>query len=133
MKTTSKEKRNFIVHCPSPSGLQAVNFAEAVKNTMTQFLGHSLYSIENTAQPDKFSNVLTSFWWAIATLTTVGYGDIYPVTHVGKLVAGFISLMGVGLVAIPTGLISAGFIEKLENQKREENICPHCGKNVSNE
>lgn len=92
----------------------------------------AMYSIENTAQPDKFSNVLTSFWWAIATLTTVGYGDIYPVTHIGKIVGGFIALMGVGLVAIPTGLISAGFIEKLENQKIKKSICPHCGNDIGN-
>ncbi len=70
-----------------------------------------MYEFENAAQPEKFQNAFSGFWWAINTITTVGYGDIYPVTTLGKLLSVFISVLGIGLVAVPTGIISAGFIE----------------------
>lgn len=91
-----------------------------------------MYYIESDVQPDKFSNILQSFWWAIATLTTVGYGDVYPVTGWGKLLSGCIALLGIGLVALPTGIISSGFIQALGDQKEKNThtICPHCGKKI---
>jgi voltage-gated potassium channel len=92
-----------------------------------------MYYIENNAQPGSFDNAFSSLWWTIATLTTVGYGDIYPVTTLGKILGIFISLMGIGLIAIPTGIISAGFIEQLDGGKKEAakyNYCPHCGKEL---
>jgi len=70
-----------------------------------------MYSIEHDAQPEAFQNAFSGLWWAIATFTTVGYGDIYPVTIVGKLLGGIVSLLGIGLVAVPTGIISSGFLE----------------------
>ncbi len=76
-----------------------------------------MYYIENESQPDAFSNIIASFWWAIATLTTVGYGDVYPVTFLGKIMAGLIAFLGIGLVALPTGIISSGFIEEVESRK----------------
>lgn len=88
-----------------------------------------MYYIEGDVQPDKFPNILASFWWAVATLTTVGYGDVYPITGLGKLISGFIAIMGIGLVALPTGLISAGFMNKIE-EKKDKDTCPHCGKNI---
>ena len=78
-----------------------------------------MYYIENDAQPSSFNNAYSSLWWAIATLTTVGYGDIYPVTVLGKLLGILISLMGIALIAIPTGIISAGFMEKNEQKKKK--------------
>jgi voltage-gated potassium channel len=89
-----------------------------------------MYYIEGQAQPDKFPNIIASFWWAIATLTTVGYGDVYPITAVGKFVSGFIAVLGIGLVALPTGLVSAGFMEKIGKSDRESKKCPHCGKKI---
>jgi voltage-gated potassium channel len=86
-----------------------------------------MYYIEGPVQPDKFPNILSSFWWAIATLTTVGYGDVFPVTALGKVVSGAIAVLGIGLVALPTGLISVGFIEKIGKKKEEMKRCPHCG------
>ncbi|MCR5655786.1 MAG: ion transporter [Lachnospiraceae bacterium] len=71
-----------------------------------------MYSLEHEAQPDVFANAFSGIWWATSTLLTVGYGDIYPITPIGQLLAIFISFLGVGLVAIPTGIISAGFIEQ---------------------
>lgn len=71
-----------------------------------------MYSIENPAQPEVFSNAFSGIWWAASTLLTVGYGDIYPVTALGKGVGIVITFLGVGMVAIPTGIISAGFVEQ---------------------
>jgi voltage-gated potassium channel len=93
-----------------------------------------MYSVENPVQPDKFQNVFASLWWAVATLTTVGYGDLYPITTFGKIISGIVSVLGIGLIALPTGIISAGFIEKINHSKHEKktNTCPHCGKELDN-
>lgn len=78
-----------------------------------------MYSIENEAQPEAFQNAFSGMWWAIATFTTVGYGDIYPITVAGKLLGGFVSILGIDLVAVPTGIISSGFME-LNNKEKEK-------------
>lgn len=77
-------------------------------------LGSSLcmYSLEHDAQPEVFSNAFSGVWWSMSTLLTVGYGDIYPVTTLGKFFGIIIAFLGVGIVAIPTGIISAGFVEQ---------------------
>ncbi len=77
-------------------------------------IGSSLcmYSLEHEAQPEVFSNAFSGIWWATSTLLTVGYGDIYPITTLGKIFGIFISFLGVGMVAIPTGIISAGFVNQ---------------------
>jgi voltage-gated potassium channel len=89
-----------------------------------------MFEVEGEAQPDKFPNLLSCFWWAIATLTTVGYGDVYPITALGKFLSGIIAVLGIGLVALPTGLISAGFVEKIVKDKKRPKKCPHCGKDL---
>ena len=90
-----------------------------------------MYHLEHKVQPDQFPNIISTFWWSIATLTTVGYGDVYPVTSWGKVVAGIIALLGIGLVALPTGIISSGFIENLYPETPEDNcFCPNCGKKL---
>lgn len=71
-----------------------------------------MYSLEHEAQPEQFANAFSGIWWSVSTLLTVGYGDIYPVTTLGKTMAIVISFLGVGMVAIPTGIISAGFVEQ---------------------
>ena len=70
-----------------------------------------MYYVEHDAQPEIFENAFSGLWWAVSTLSTTGYGDIYPVTFLGKLMAIFITLLGMCLVAIPTGIITAGFME----------------------
>ncbi len=70
-----------------------------------------MYDVEHAAQPDKFNNALSAMWWAMSTITTVGYGDIYPITTIGRILSAVITFLGIGLTAIPTGIISAGFIE----------------------
>ena len=71
-----------------------------------------MYSFEHEAQPEAFRNAFSGMWWAVSALLTVGYGDIYPITFWGQFFAIVIAFLGVGIVAIPTGIISAGFIEK---------------------
>ncbi|MBO4337803.1 MAG: ion transporter [Lachnospiraceae bacterium] len=87
---------------------------------ITLMLGSSLcmYSVEHEAQPLVFRNAFSGIWWSASTLLTVGYGDIYPVTSMGKLLGIIISFLGVGMVAIPTGIISAGFVEQYSHLKK---------------
>lgn len=92
-----------------------------------------IYHVENEANPDAFENAFSGIWWAVATFTTVGYGDVVPITALGKLFASVIALLGIGLVAVPTGIISAGFIELADEKEKEgeaadeKKFCPYCG------
>jgi len=87
-----------------------------------------MYFVEGSVQPDKFDNIFSSFWWALGTLSSVGYGDIYPITTTGKIISALVSLLGIGIVALPTGIISSGFISKLSQPKKIKIVCPHCEK-----
>ena len=98
-----------------------------------------IYYAEHDAQPDSFANAFSGLWWAVATLTTVGYGDIYPITVAGRILGAFIAIMGIGVVAIPTGILSSGFVEILEKRNKtdedkksgdEVKFCPYCGKKL---
>lgn len=91
-----------------------------------------MYHVENPVQPEKFRNIFSSLWWTVATLTSIGYEDITPVTVFGKIISGLMSILGIGLIALPTGIISAGFIEKIDKNKsiKKKNTCPHCGKEI---
>ena len=80
-----------------------------------------MYSIEHTAQPEVFRNAFSGFWWAVSTLLTVGYGDIYPVTLAGRIFGMILTFLGVGMVAIPTGILSAGFVEQYTRMKGTDN------------
>lgn len=92
-----------------------------------------MYAVENEAQPEAFGNAFSALWWAVATFTTVGYGDIYPITVLGKILSAVIALLGIGLVAVPTGIISAGFMERIQGAKEnignadKKDFCPYCG------
>ncbi len=80
-----------------------------------------MYSVEHEAQPDVFENAFSGIWWAASALLTVGYGDIYPITYAGRLLGTIIAFLGVGVVAVPTGIISAGFVEQYTIMKRANN------------
>ena len=82
--------------------------------------GSLLYLAEAEAQPDKFGSIPRSLWWAIVTLTTVGYGDAYPVTALGRFLAGIIAITGVTMIALPTGIFASSFSEAMERQRRRE-------------
>lgn len=88
-----------------------------------------MYFIENEVQPQAFGSIPQSLWWGVVTLTTVGYGDIYPVTPVGKVLGAVIAFLGVGMFALPAGILASGFAEQI-HRKREQRSCPHCGKEV---
>lgn len=85
-----------------------------------------LYYCENGVQPDAFSSIPATMWWSVATLTTVGYGDMYPVTLMGKFCASVIAILGIGMFALPTGILGAGFVEAIQKKKGQQ-TCPHCG------
>ncbi len=86
-----------------------------------------MYYIENEAQPENFSSIPETMWWGIATLTTVGYGDLYPITPFGQFMGGVIAVIGIGLFALPTGILASGFSEELSNRKEHADCCPTCG------
>ena len=110
-----------------------------------------MYNLEHEAQPEVFRNAFSGFWWAVNTLLTVGYGDIIPVTTAGRICGTLLTFLGVGMVAIPTGILSAGFVEQvsiireeavIENvlhesapcgeaeDKEDYSYCPYCGKKL---
>jgi voltage-gated potassium channel len=102
-------------------------FAESIKSSWPQLTASMvvtlfllflsailLYFVEGGVQPEAFGSIPRAMWWAMATLTTVGYGDVYPITVMGKICAGIISLMSIGVVALPAGIIAAHFSEKLK-------------------
>jgi len=97
-----------------------------------------MYFIENPAQPEHFESIPASMWWGISTLTTVGYGDVVPVTVLGKFVGGIIALLGIGFFALPAGIISNGFNEELRKIRKGEQEkvktplkeCPNCGERL---
>ncbi len=80
-----------------------------------------IYYAEHDAQPDQFENAFSGLWWAVATLTTVGYGDLYPVTALGRFLGAIIAILGIGMVAVPTSILSAGFMEMLNKETSEQN------------
>jgi len=87
-----------------------------------------LFFAEHNAQPDSFSSIPATMWWAVVTLTTTGYGDMYPITTIGRILAGTIMLTGVALFALPAGIITVGFLEEFRyNKKYKGHNCPHCG------
>ena len=86
-----------------------------------------IYYAEHDAQPDQFGNAFSGLWWAVATLTTVGYGDIYPITPIGRTLGAIIAILGIGMVAVPTSILSAGFMETLEKQTSAQKD-PEAGK-----
>lgn len=90
-----------------------------------------MYYVEHNSQPDKFSSIPETMWWGLATLTTIGYGDMYPVTTLGKMLAAVISIVGIGLFALPTGIFASGFVNELSKHE-EDHVCPKCGEKIKN-
>ena len=85
------------------------------------FSAAGIYFIENEVQPENFKSIISSFWWAVASLTGVGFEEIYPITIGGKIFGTIIALIGVGVVAVPTGIISASFVEIINDYKSNNN------------
>jgi len=88
-----------------------------------------MYYAEHEAQPQVFSSIPAAMWWAAVTLTTVGYGDAYPITALGKAMAAMTAVFGIGMFALPTAILGAGFLDDLASHKKAQR-CPHCGKEI---
>lgn len=99
-----------------------------------------MYHLEHDAQPDAFSSIPATMWWGIVTLTTIGYGDMAPITVGGRLLGSIVAILGIGMFALPAGLLGATFVEELQKARRlgrEQRVteghhpdaphCPHCG------
>jgi voltage-gated potassium channel len=90
-----------------------------------------MYFIEGAAQPAVFSSIPAAMWWGVVTMTTVGYGDVFPVTPAGKVLAGVIALLGISLFILPAGIIAAGYAAEMQRRKDVEIVCPKCGNVIS--
>jgi len=85
-----------------------------------------MYAAENEAQPELYTSIPSTMWWSIATLTTVGYGDVYPITPFGRMLGGIVMILGIGLFALPAGILASGFTDELQ-RKHAGPPCPQCG------
>lgn len=96
------------------------------------FSSSGMYYFEHNAQPERFKSIPDAMWWGVATLTTVGYGDIYPITAMGKVFGALIAMLGIGLFAVPAGIFASGLLGSLQsNNQQKEICCPHCGKSIN--
>jgi voltage-gated potassium channel len=90
-----------------------------------------LYFAEHLAQPKVYSSIPATLWWAVVTVTSIGYGDMVPITVLGKILSGLISLSGLAIFALPAGIITAGFLEEMSKTKKKKHLhCPHCGEPI---
>ena len=90
----------------------------------------AMYVVERDVQPEKFASIPDAMWWAVVTLATVGYGDVYPITPLGKFISAFVALSAIGLFALPAGILAAGFAESIRKRRTDTGqtiVCPQCG------
>jgi voltage-gated potassium channel len=96
------------------------------------FSSSLMYVVEHEAQPDKFPDIPSALWWGVVTLATVGYGDVFPVTPLGKFFGGIIAFLGIGMFALPTGILASGFAEEVRRRRlKEAHCCPNCGCDIT--
>lgn len=95
------------------------------------FVSTIMYYIERGAQPEEFSSIPAALYWGVITLTTVGYGDVTPVTPLGQALGATIALLGIAIFALPAGIFASGFAEVIQERRRGGRYCPHCSKEVS--
>ena len=93
-----------------------------------------MYFAEHDDNPQDFSSIPAAMWWGIITLTTVGYGDVHPVTALGKTLGAVIAVLGIGMFALPTSILGAAFVEEMNKARRKSaapvRTCPHCGEDI---
>jgi voltage-gated potassium channel len=90
-----------------------------------------MYFVEHDNQPQAFSSIPMAIWWGVETLTTVGYGDVYPITPLGKLLAGTVAFLGIGMFALPAGILASGFSSEIHSHLGKKQHCPHCGRPIN--
>ncbi len=89
-----------------------------------------LFHFEHDVQPENFPNIPSAMWWGVVTLTTVGYGDVYPITFEGKILGAVAAVLGIGMFALPAGIVASGFAEALQKRRKVRRYCPHCGRDL---
>jgi voltage-gated potassium channel len=91
-----------------------------------------IYYAEHDTQPEAYPDIPSSMWWSVVTLTTVGYGDVYPKSPVGKCLGAVVATLGIGLFALPTAILGTGFLEEIQkrHKSRKPRCCPHCGEKL---
>jgi len=102
-------------------------FANGILLVMTSSV---MYFIESRVQPEEFASIPATMWWGVAALTTVGYGDMYPIAVPGQFVGAITAVLGIGMFALPASILAAGFMEATKNELGEKKQCPHCGEPV---
>ena len=103
----------------------------SVVGTLLVVASSLMFFVEHDAQPDNFSSIPDAMWWSIITVTTVGYGDVAPITPLGRLLAGAIALLGIGIFALPAGILGSSFMEQVARRRaRPIRTCPHCGLDI---
>jgi voltage-gated potassium channel len=92
----------------------------------------AIYLAEHDEPNTLFTSIPAAMWWAVETITTIGYGDMIPATVAGRLVAGFVAFLGICSLALPVGIISSGYVEAINQAKRTDlrRTCPHCGEEI---
>jgi voltage-gated potassium channel len=117
---------NAIVHAVTRRA-HLLGVAAAFMLTAVYFTAALIYWVEHPVQPEKFSSIPETLWWAVVTLTTIGYGDVVPVTALGKALTSVITLFGIGVFALPGAIITAAVLEAGQDGHRQ---CPHCKKDL---
>jgi voltage-gated potassium channel len=97
-------------------------FTMGLAVTVLVFGATALHIIEGELQPDKFGSIPRAMWWSVVTLTTIGYGDVYPITVLGKIFAAVVAVAGIGLIAMPTGILASAFSEAVRDEEPETEI-----------
>ncbi len=110
---------------------EAITVAIGMSLVLLLLSSSLMYFIEGNAQPEAFSSIPASMWWAVTTMTTVGYGDVVPVTPAGKVLAAVIALLGISLFILPAGIIAAGYAAEIQRRRDLEIVCPKCGNVIS--
>lgn len=92
-----------------------------------------MYVLEKDIQPEAFGSIPAALWWGVVSLTTVGYGDVYPITPLGKIFGGMVALLGIGVFALPAGIIASGFAQATQSEQAITSAekCPHCGRSLN--
>ncbi len=107
--------------------LHLLGVAAAIMLTSVYFTAALIYWVEHSVQPEKFSSIPETLWWAVVTLTTIGYGDVFPITPLGKALTSVITLFGIGVFALPAAIITAAVLEAGQSDPA---VCPHCKKQL---